>query len=67
MSLRKILSDYWCAFQQEPFPRLEGALGPKGERYERFVAFWNWCGLRRSLASGSKEIRYRRDRLRFLV
>ena len=38
MSLRKILSDYWYAFQQELFPRLEGALGTTGERYELFVA-----------------------------
>lgn len=32
MYLREILSDYWCALQQELFPRLEGELGPKGER-----------------------------------
>ncbi len=38
MSLREMLSDYWCAFQQELFPRLEGELGPMGERYELFVA-----------------------------
>ena len=38
MSLREMLSDYWYAFQQELFPRLEGALGPMGERYELFVA-----------------------------
>ena len=37
MSLRKMLSDYWYAFQQELFPRLEGELGPMGERYELFV------------------------------
>ena len=37
MSLREMLSDYWYAFQQE-FPRLEGELGPMGERYELFVA-----------------------------
>ena len=33
-----MLSDYWYAFQQELFPRLEGELGPMGERYELFVA-----------------------------
>ena len=27
MSLREMLSDYWYAFQQELFPRLEGELG----------------------------------------
>ena len=37
MSLREMLSDYWYAFQQL-FPRLEGELGPMGERYELFVA-----------------------------
>ena len=36
--LREMLSDYWYAFQQELFPRLEGELGPMGERYELFVA-----------------------------
>ena len=35
MSLREMLSDYWYAFQQELFPRLESELGPMGERYER--------------------------------
>ena len=30
MSLREMLSDYWYAFQQELFPRLEGELGPMG-------------------------------------
>ena len=34
----EMLSDYWYAFQQELFPRLEGELGPMGERYELFVA-----------------------------
>ena len=38
MSLREMLSDYWYAFQQELFPRLESELGPMGERYEFFVA-----------------------------
>ena len=38
MSLREMLSHYWYAFQQELFPRLEGELGPMGERYELFVA-----------------------------
>ena len=38
MSLREMLSDYWYAFQQELFPRLEGELGPMGERCELFVA-----------------------------
>ena len=33
-----MLSDYWYAFQQELFPRLESELGPMGERYELFVA-----------------------------
>ena len=33
-----MLSDYWFAFQREPFPRLESELGPIGERYELFVA-----------------------------
>ena len=37
MSLREMLSDYWYAFQQELFPRLESELGPMGERYELFV------------------------------
>ena len=35
---REMLSDYWYAFQQELFPRLEGELGPMGERCELFVA-----------------------------
>ncbi len=38
MSLREMPSDYWYAFQQELFPRLESELGPMGERYELFVA-----------------------------
>ena len=38
MSLREMLSDYWYAFQQELFPRLESELGPMGGRYELFVA-----------------------------
>ena len=38
MSLHEMLSDYWYAFQQELFPRLESELGPMGERYELFVA-----------------------------
>ena len=38
MALREMLSDYWYAFQQELFPRLESVLGPMGERYELFVA-----------------------------
>ena len=38
VSLREMLSDYWFAFQQELFPRLESELGPMGERYELFVA-----------------------------
>ena len=37
MSLREMLSDYWYAFQQELFPRLESELGPMGERYGFFV------------------------------
>ena len=38
VSLREMLSDYWFAFQQELFPRLESELGPMGERYELFVS-----------------------------
>ena len=38
MSLREMLSDYWYAFQQELFSRLESEFGPMGERYELFVA-----------------------------
>ena len=38
MPLREMLSDYWCAFQQELFPRLESEFGPMGERYALFVA-----------------------------
>ena len=38
MSLREMLSDYWYAFQEELFPRLENEFGPMGERYELFVA-----------------------------
>ena len=38
MSLREMLSDYWFAFQQELFPRLESELGPMGERYELFIS-----------------------------
>ena len=37
MSLREMLSDYWYAFQQELFPRLESELGPMGARHELFV------------------------------
>ena len=37
MSLREMPSDYWYAFQQELFPRLESERGPMGERYEFFV------------------------------
>ena len=33
-----MLSDYWYAFQQELFQRLESDLGPLGECYELFVA-----------------------------
>ena len=33
-----MLSDYWYAFQEELFPRLENEFGPMGERYELFVA-----------------------------
>ena len=45
MSLREMLSDYWYAFQQELFPRLESELGPMGERYEprsSNVLGWPW-------------------------
>ena len=37
MSLRETLSNYWYAFQQELFPRLEADLGCLSERYEFFV------------------------------
>ena len=50
MSLREMLSDYWYAFQQELFPRLEGELGPMGERYELFVAVLELVRRLRSLA-----------------
>ena len=38
MSLRETLSNYWYAFQQELFPRLEMECGPLSGRYELFVA-----------------------------
>lgn len=38
MPLRKVLSDYWYASQQELFPRLESELSPTEERYELFFA-----------------------------
>lgn len=38
MSLRETLSNYWYAFQQELFPRLETQLDPLSERYRLFVA-----------------------------
>ena len=38
MSSREMLSDYWYAFQQELFPRLESDPGRLGERYELVVA-----------------------------
>ena len=50
MSLREMLSDYWYAFQQELFPRLEGELGPMGERYELFVAVLELVRVRGSSA-----------------
>ena len=37
MSLRETLSNYWYAFQQELFPRLEANLAPLSPRYELFV------------------------------
>ena len=37
VSLRETLSNYWYAFQQELFPRLETSLGPLSERYDLFV------------------------------
>ena len=37
MSLRETLSNYWYAFQQELFPRLEATLAPLSPRYELFV------------------------------
>ena len=36
-SLRETLSNYWYAFQQELFPRLEANLAPLSQRYELFV------------------------------
>ena len=39
MSLRETLSNYWYAFQQELFPRLEATLAPLSPRYELFVGF----------------------------
>ena len=38
MSLRETLSNYWYAFQQELFPRLETEFGPLSGRYQLFVA-----------------------------
>ena len=38
MSLRETLSNYWYAFQQELFPRLEMEFAPLSGRYELFVA-----------------------------
>ena len=38
MSLRETLSNYWYAFQQELFPKLETQLAPLSERYQLFVA-----------------------------
>ena len=37
MSLKHTLSRHWFTFQRELFPRLEEALGPLGERYQRLV------------------------------
>ena len=52
MSLCEMLSDYWYAFQQELFPRLESELGPMGERYELFVTP---LGSRRTLADKPRD------------
>ena len=52
MSLREMLSDYWYAFQQELFPRLESELGPMGERYELFVAVLELVRVEVSTAAG---------------
>ena len=38
MALRETLSNYWYAFQQELFPKLETQLAPLSERYQLFVA-----------------------------
>ena len=38
MSLRETLSNYWYAFQQELFPRLEKEIAPLIGRYELFVS-----------------------------
>ena len=37
MPLKQTLSRHWFTFQRELFPWLAEALGPLGERYERFV------------------------------
>ena len=37
MPLKQTLSRHWFTFQRELFPRLEEALGPLGERYQRLV------------------------------
>ena len=37
MSLRQTLSNYWYAFQQELFPRLETDLASLSQRYKLFV------------------------------
>ena len=37
MSLRVILSSYWCAFQEYWFPTIKEDLGPLGERYQLFI------------------------------
>ena len=42
-----MLSDYWYAFQQELFPRLESEFGPMGERYG-----WSKGVVRRDFGAG---------------
>ena len=46
MSLRETLSNYWYAFQQELFPKLEAQLAPLSERYQLFVAVVEFVRLR---------------------
>jgi len=51
MSLRETLSNYWYAFQQELFPRLEMEFPPLSGRYELFVAVVEFVRLETLLPS----------------
>ena len=51
MSLRETLSNYWYAFQQELFPRLEMEFAPLSGRYELFVAVVEFVRLETLLPS----------------